>query len=158
MTPAAKPATPVPEPAPRQNPLTLVMNIKSQADYQALVAMLNQIQSLPRDKNPVMMALDKIGTVHFARFVFLDETKLAVITAYDGSFEDYLNDFVNSIGKIFDALLEHMAGAPPLPVEKNRQAFIDYVRANDLRSFGPFYSAYPKLGVRTILAQAQDEE
>jgi hypothetical protein len=27
-----------------------------------------------------------------------------------------------------------------------------------LRCLGTFYSAYPRLGVRTILAQAQDEE
>jgi hypothetical protein len=35
---------------------------------------------------------------------------------------------------------------------------MDYVRANDLRCLGTFYSAYPKLGVKTILAHAQDEE
>jgi hypothetical protein len=105
-----------------------------------------------------MVALDRIATVHFARFVFLGKTKLAVITTYDGSFEDYLNDFINVIGKIFDALLQHMADAPPLPVENNRQAFMEYVRANDLRCLGTFYSAYPKLGVKTILANAQDEE
>jgi hypothetical protein len=105
-----------------------------------------------------MVALDKIGTVHFARFVFLGKSELAVITTYDGNFEDYLNDFINAIGKIFNALLEHMAGAPPLPVENHRKEFMDYVRANDLRCLGTFYSAYPRLGVRTILAQAQDEE
>ena len=149
--------TPTPE-TPRQSPLTLVMRIKSRESYEALVALLNQIQSQPRDKNPIMTALDRIGTVHFARFVFLDDTKLAVITTYDGSFEDYLNDFINVIGKIFDALLAHMADAPPLPVENNRQAFLDYVRANDLRSHGAFYSAYPKLGVKTILALAENEE
>jgi hypothetical protein len=156
--PSATPATPAPEVAPRQNPLTLVMTIKSPANYEALVKLLNEIQGLPRDKNPIMVALDKIGTVHFARFVFLGKTQLAVITTYDGSFEDYLNDFINAIGKIFDALLQHMADAPPLPVENNRQAFMDYVRANDLRCLGTFYSAYPKLGVKTILAQAEDEE
>jgi len=133
------------------------MTIKSEADYQALLALLNQIQGQPRDKNPITVALDRIGTVHFARFVFLDKTRLAVITTYDGSFEDYLNDFINEIGEVFDALLAHMADAPPLPVEQNRQAFVDYVRAHDLRCLGTFYSAYPTLGVRTILAHAQDE-
>jgi hypothetical protein len=133
------------------------MTIKSEADYQALRGLLTQIQGLPRDKNPISIALDRIGTVHFARFVFLDETKLAVITTYDGNFEDYLNDFVNEIGKVFDALLAHMADAPPLPVEQNRQAFIEYVRSRNLPCLGTLYSAYPTLGVRTILAQAQDE-
>jgi hypothetical protein len=134
------------------------MTIQSPEHYQALVKLLNQIQSLPRDKNPITVALDKIGTVHFARFVFLGQTQLAVITTYDGSFEDYLNDFIDSIGHVFDALLAHMAGAPPLPVESNRQAFMDYVRDHNVPCLGTFYSAYPKLGVRTILAQAAAEE
>ena len=56
-----------------QNPLTLVMNIKSTDDHRSLQAKLGNLQSLPRDKNPVVAALDKIDTVHFARFVFLDE-------------------------------------------------------------------------------------
>src|SRR3954454_14523393 len=69
-----------------QHPLTLVMSIKSPEDRRALQAKLDRVQSLPRDQNPVIVALDKIGTVHFARFVFIDETRLAVITTYDGDF------------------------------------------------------------------------
>jgi hypothetical protein len=157
MTSSASPETSTPEAAARQHPLTLVMTIRSRADYEALFELLNGIQSLPRDKNPIVAALDRIGTVHFARFVFLGTGELAVITTYDGDFEDYLNDFINVIGDIFDALLAHIADAPPLPVAENRRAFMDYVRSNDLRCLGPFYSAYPKLGVRTILAQAEDE-
>lgn len=144
--------------APRQSPLTLIMQIKSEESYQALDQLLNQMESLPRDRNPIMVALDKLATVHFARFVFLGRTQLAVITSYDGSFEDYINDFINEIGGIFNALLSHMADAPPLPVESNRKAFLDYVRRNDLRCVGTFYSAYPTLGVKTIRALAEDEE
>src|SRR6185436_10531688 len=105
------------------------------------------------DKNPIWKALDKLKTVHFARFVFLDNnTKLAVITTYDGSFEDYINDFVDEIGDVFNALLAHMKDAPALPVQKNRQAFLEYVRQNDLRAIEPFYSAYPTVTVLDIHA------
>ena len=108
-------------PAPKQNPLTLIMKIKSPEDFAALRDLLNRFLTLPRDKNPIDVALDKLAKVHFARFVFMDDdTKLAVITSYDDSFEDYINDFIDAIGDIFNALLAHMAEAPPLPVQKNR--------------------------------------
>lgn len=136
-----------------QNPLTLVMTIKSDADFKALSALLQQIQSAPPDKNPIWVALNTLKTVHFARFVFLENnTKLAVITTYDGSFEDYINEFIDAIGDVFNALLAHMKDASPIPVQQNRQAFLDYVRKNDLRGIEPFYSAYPTATVLDIHA------
>lgn len=136
-----------------QSPLTLVMAIKSEQDAAALAGLLQKIQSAPPDKNPIWTALNKLKTVHFARFVFLEHnTKLAVITTYDGSFDDYINEFIDEIGDVFNALLAHMADGPPLPVQQNRQAFLDYVRKNDLRAIEPFYSAYPQATVLDIHA------
>lgn len=147
------PQTATPASATVQNPLTLIMTIKSEADFKALNALLHQIQSAPPEKNPIWVALTKLNTVHFARFVFLENnTKLAVITTYDGSFEDYINEFIDEIGDVFNALLAHMKDASPIPVQKNRQAFLDYVRANDLRAIEPFFSAYPKATVLDIHA------
>lgn len=157
-TPAVPAQTPA-APAMKQNPLTLIMTIKSPEDAAVLRALLNKFLSLPRDQNPIDVALDKLAKVHFARFVFLDnDTRLAVITSYDDSFEDYINDFVNVIGDIFNALLAHMKDAPPLPVQQYRKEFLDYVGKNDLRCEGTFYSAYPSLGVKTILANAAAAE
>jgi hypothetical protein len=151
------PGTPQPAATPVQNPLTLVMTIKSAADAQALTALLTRIQSAPPEQNPIWAALTKLNIVHFARFVFLEQnTKLAVITTYDGTFEDYINDFIDEIGDIFNALLAHMADAPPLPVQKNRQEFHAYVRANDLRAIEPFFSAYPQATVLDIKAALGD--
>ena len=76
-------------------------------------------------------------------------------TSYDGDFDTYINDFVDKIGGIFDALLSHMEGAPPLPVEQHRAEFLAYVRRNDLRGLEPFYSAYPNLTVLDIRALAE---
>ena len=139
---------------PVQHPLTLVMRIKSAEDLRTLRAELDQLQGLPRDQNPVVAALEAIGTVHFARFVFLDDTRLAVITTYDGDFDAYINDFVDHIGEVFDDLLQHVDGAPPLPVQRHRAEFLDYVRRNDLRCLPPFYSAYPRHTVLDVLATA----
>jgi len=137
---------------PVQNPLTLVMTLRSPEERRTLQGKLEALQSLPREQNPVVAALDEIATVHFARFVFLDEERLAVITTYDGDFDAYVNEFVDHIGDVFNDLLQHMDGAPPLPVQRHRQEFLDYVRRNDLRCLPPFYSAYPDRTVLDILA------
>ena len=50
-----------------------------------------------------------------------------------------------------------MDGAPPLPVQRNRGAFGDYVKANNLGGIEPFYSAYPQatvLDIQAALAEA----
>jgi hypothetical protein len=135
------------------SPLTLVMNIKSPQDFLALKKKIEHMQSLPPDKNPIVVALNTLNTVHFARFVFLNERQLAVITTYDGTFDDYIDAFANTIGDVFDQLLEHVSDAPPRSVKlpQNRQAFLDYVRKNDLTAVPPFYSAYPSLKVLDIL-------
>ncbi len=136
-----------------QSPLTLVMKIKSDADYQQLNGLLTHLQGLPPDQNPLRLALDKLANVHFARFVFLENnTRLAVITTYDGTFENYINEFVDAIGDIFNALLAHVQDGPPLPVQQNRAQFQAYVKANDLRGIEPFYSAYPAATVLDIKA------
>jgi hypothetical protein len=129
------------------------MKIKSDADYQQLKDLLQHIQSLPPDNNPIWVALDNLANVHFARFAFLENnTRLAVITTYDGTFEDYINEFIDAIGDVFNGLLAHMAEAPPLPVQRNRTEFLAYVKANDFRGIEPFYCAYPTATVLDIKA------
>jgi hypothetical protein len=138
-------------PQPVASPLTLLMKIKSPKDFAQLKALIEKFQALPPDQNPIMIALTRLGIVHYARFVFIEERYLAVITTYDGSFDDYIDAFVDSIGQVFDALLAHVEGAPPLPVSKHRQQFLDFVKRNDLGAVAPFYSAYPDLKVQDIL-------
>lgn len=133
------------------NALTLVMTIKSPQDRTKLKELITKLQSLPPDKNPIAVALTKLGNVHFARFVFIGEDKLAVITSYDDDFETYILSFVDEIGGIFDQLLPHMKDAPPLPVKQNPEKFLEYVKKNDLTCEQPFFSAYPTLKVQDIL-------
>ncbi len=151
QTPPPVAVAPGDPPKPVATPLTLVMDIKSPDDNRALHALIEGMQSQPQDQNPIRVALNRLRTVHFARFVFLDDTKLAIITTFDGSFADYIDAFVNTIGPVFDKLLVHMKDAPPLPVGSNRDAFLAYVKAHDRASVQPFYSAYPDLTVRDIL-------
>jgi hypothetical protein len=130
-----------------QSPLTLVMKAESPAAFSALRKTVEDLQALPANKNPVIAALNRLGTVHFARFVFLGDDQLAVITTYDGDFDTYINDFIDEIGDVFNALLEHV-DATLVPVQSHRAAFLKFVRDHDLHCVGPFYSAYPQ---RTVL-------
>ena len=150
---AATPAAPYKHEVAVQSPLTLIMKIKSPADYAQLNAMLTALQAAPPEHNKVWAALELLKTVHFARFVFMENnTRLAVITTYDGKFEDYIADFTRVIGEIFNGLLAHMEDAPPLPVQQYPKEFLEYVSVNDLKGMPPFYSAYPKATVTDIHA------
>jgi hypothetical protein len=145
--------TTAPTPTPVATPLTLILRMKSPEDAKAVVDLVRAVQSLPPEQNPIWVALDGLAIVHYARFVlFDDDTRLAVITTYDGTFDNYLNEFVNHLGDVFNELLKHMEGAPPLPIQSNRKEFDDYVSAHDFSCVPPFYSAYPTLTVLDIQA------
>ena len=96
--------------------------------------------------------------MHFARFVFLNELQLAVITSYDGSFDVYIKAFTVYLGDIFDQLLSRMKDAPPLPVAQNLPQFLTYIQDNDRSrvkgQLQSLYSAYPTLTVKDILGLA----
>ena len=156
---AATPATPYKHDLAVQSPLTLIMRIKSPADYESLNTMLTALQAAPPEHNKVWAALELLKTVHFARFVFMENnTRLAVITTYDGKFEDYIADFTRVIGDIFNGLLAHMEDAPPLPVQQYPKEFLKYVFDNDLRGMPPFYSAFPNDTVVDIKAALEEKK
>jgi hypothetical protein len=135
----------------QQRPLTLVMPVISQAHADALRHTIEQLAASPA--NPVAAALDGLHSVHFARFVLLEnDTRLAVITSYDGDLEHYIMEFTEALGGVFDELLAGVSDAPPTPVQQHRDEFLQYVIAHDVPSVGSFYSAYPDLAVNDILA------
>lgn len=124
-------------PQPVQNPLTMVMKAKSPEDYAALQQLISHFHALPPKQNPVTLALNKIGTVHFARFAFLGNDQIGVITTYDGDFAVYINEFIDTICDVFNALIAHVENASPLPVQTYRQEFLDYVRSVDVGATTP---------------------
>ncbi len=124
-----------------QTPLNLVMPIKPGA-APLLRTLLTGVGSRP--DNPVNRALVALGNVHHAQFVFLEnDTRLGVLTWYDGPFEDYILSFVEHIGGIFNAILQYIDGADALiPVELHRDAFTAFIGAHDRKCLHAF-SAYP---------------
>jgi hypothetical protein len=126
-----------------QNPLNLILTIKA-GQQQTLIKLLGE------NSAAIDAALTKVGTVHFARFLFLNETTLLIITTYDGDFSTYIEQFTAILGGTFNAIFSLTDPAPPLPVEKNVQAFIDFVQKWNLPS--NLYSAYPQCTVQQILS------
>ena len=102
-------------------------------------------------------ASDSIGTLHVAHFLPFEGNHLGFFTVYDGDFEKYIQDFADKNSLVFDTLFPNVVGAPPTPVAKNAQAFIQWARANNYPAIG-FYSAYPGLSVQDIRALLADRK
>jgi len=137
-------------PKPVQNALTAVMTIKppEERNYRALQRLLSHAYV------PLEQLLNHVGTVHFARFIFLENnTKLALITTFDGDFDTYIKNYIELAGPLFDLMLNYMKDAPPLPVREHRDEFVEYVRRCDIGSETPFYSAYSDLTVQEIVGR-----
>ncbi len=98
---------------------------------------------------------DKVGTLHFAHFVPLQNKRLGFFTIYDGSFDKYMQDFTEKLVPVFNVLFEFVPDAPPTPVQKNAEAFAKYVASVNRLPIG-FYSAYPGLAVQDIRALLAD--
>lgn len=143
-----------PEPTPRpqevQLPLASVMRLNSPAAAAQLKHLI--VETLPK----VLEALDILGTVHFGRFLFLeDDTQFAIVTEYDGAFVAYIRAFVEFLGPVFDGMLGLVEGGKPLlPVVQHVDEFVRYVDSTDAKP-ATFYCAYPTLTVQNIRVQAQ---
>lgn len=130
-----------------QNPLNLIMPIKSWLKFKELDAVIHLKMQEMAD------SADEIGTLHFARFVdFRDHNQLGFFTAYDGKFEDYMNDFLKYLGPVFNTLMECVDDPSPTPVEKNVDPWLKWTVDHQVEGIG-FYSAYPSLTVQDIKAK-----
>lgn len=134
---------------------------------------LGQLQGLlASHQEAINTALGAVGTVHYARFVVLDASspnlqplanstgpfQLAVITTYDGNFDMYIQDFVQQLPDVFDALLGFTTdGAGLVPARDNVSQLTAWIKANDASQQPPNsllsqYAAYPYT-VQAILAE-----
>ena len=86
-------------------------------------------------------AVDRVGTVHDMRWVFLDnDTKLLFASTYDGGWDPYIDDFATKIPDILDLQFGEIDGWPGVRhpdvkdfIVKNQvQAHFWYVASPDL--------------------------
>jgi hypothetical protein len=148
---------PAPSPQPVQNPLTAIFTLKPEArDPGTLATGLAKLGALQRAG----------GILHFARILLLEkDTKLAVITTFDGDFTAYIHFFVSDpeIADAFDTFLDLVEGGNDCtPVSKNETKFAMFILQNNNPPSDPsdpltlkmppvWFSAYPEKTVPDIL-------
>jgi hypothetical protein len=97
--------------------------------------------------------LGRIRTIHFARWVFLDDKKRMVFFSnYDGTVESYMDDFINKTGFGLNAVFSNGIGYPRtnwlvLDGCQEEQKYKDFLRRHTLPS-QVWYKAY--LGLSAI--------
>jgi hypothetical protein len=94
--------------------------------------------------------LARVGTIHFARWVFIDKRRrLLFASNYDGALETYMDDFINKVGWGLNLVFSNGVGYPSsrwlvLDGAKREQQFKDFLRRHQLPT-EVWYKAYPGL-------------
>jgi hypothetical protein len=94
--------------------------------------------------------LARVSTIHFARWVFLDnKRRLLFASNYDGSLESYMDDFINKVGFGLNVVFGNGIGYPRtrfllLDGAKNEQKFKYVLRRHQLPT-EVWYNAHPGL-------------
>jgi hypothetical protein len=94
--------------------------------------------------------LSGVVTIHFARWVFLDEKRrLFFASNYDGSQESYMDDFIDKVAWGLNAVFSNGKGYPRtnwlvLDGAKDEEDFKGYLRVHQVIT-PVWYSAYPEL-------------
>jgi hypothetical protein len=95
-----------------------------------------------------------VGTLHWFAWAVLDGgTQLLFLSTFDGSWQNYLQDFINKLVWALDALYNNTYGYPPAGM-KDTAAFTDYILEHQ---YPPevFYSAYPSETVMNVIRDRQ---
>src|SRR5882757_7890695 len=94
--------------------------------------------------------LARVGSIHFARWVFLDgHRRLFFGSNYDGSLDAYMDDFINKVAFGLNLVFSNGIGYPRtrflvLGGAKDEQGFKNYIRRHQLPT-EVWYKAYPGL-------------
>ena len=94
--------------------------------------------------------LARVGTIHFARWVFINQKRrLLFASNYDGALETYMDDFINKVGWGLNLVFSNGIGYPStrwlvLDGAKDEQKFKYFLRRHELPT-NVWYKAYPGL-------------
>jgi hypothetical protein len=104
--------------------------------------------------------LTGIGTIHFARWVFIDDhRRMFFASNYDGSRESYMDDFIDKLARGLNAVGSNGLGYPKTKwlIQEgamNAEAFKAFLRSHQLPT-PIWYSAYPGLTAANIQNNAR---
>jgi hypothetical protein len=105
-------------------------------------------------------SLTGIKTIHFARWVFLnDKRRLTFASNYDGTLESYMDDFVDKVSWGLNAVFSNGDGYPRtrwlvFGGAQNEEAFKQFLRAHQIPT-QVWYSGYDRLTAINIQNNAQ---
>jgi hypothetical protein len=102
-----------------------------------------RLRALLRLLNGNVNAGAKVGTLHDARFVFLDnDTKFLFASAYDGQWDPYIEDFATKIPEEMDIIFSAFEGWPGIRSPKVK----DWIVEHQIPAEG-WFVAHPDLTV-----------
>jgi hypothetical protein len=132
-----------------QNQLTLLTGVEP-GQVRRLRAVLAAVDALAKRLSPPG-SLTGISTIHFVRWVVLDgDRRLLMLSDYDGSWENYIDEFAEMILSGLDAIWGGATGYPP-DGARDLPAFKDFLRTHQVPT-PVFYSAYPSTTTLNILS------
>ncbi len=125
-----------------------MMNLIMPLQDKSAIGRAKAALAIAQNKDEIYAGLDNVGTVHFARFVIVDDN-ICMFSVYDGDFTNYIRDFIVTIGSVFDAVVELVEGGENvIPSAENVEKFIDWVHDHD---------AYQVSDVATDILRDQEE-
>jgi hypothetical protein len=101
-----------------------------------------------------------VKTIHFARWVFLDDKRRVVFASnYDGSVESYMDDFIDKVAWGLNGVFSNGLGYPRTSWlvrggARDEQAFKNFLRRHQSQT-QVWYSAYPDLTARNLQNNAR---
>jgi hypothetical protein len=119
------------------NEFTLIMRVKPGG-----AAKLREIFPRLTDEE-----IQQVDTIHNARFVlFDDDTRLLVATVFDGTWDQYMDDFHTKLGPQWDAIFKNVEGWPGLRSLEDTSAFLRSVQVQASQ----FYALYPEASTKDV--------
>jgi hypothetical protein len=150
------------EDASPQNGLTHVVPLKPGSfRHFALTFVLSLVEQASR-RLEVNGNLGGIATIHFARWVLLDDGTLVFFSNYDGSWESYLGDFVDKAHLFLTGIWSNTKWFPKTRFlafggASAEAEFKQWTRTFQVRN-PIWYSAYPDLTVSNVMQNARLRE
>lgn len=145
-----------------QNGLTHLVPIKPGAFRLATLKFSMRIAQEMGERGGRIGRLGELDTIHFARWVILDDGRLLFFSNYDGSWEAYLGDFID---RAWAGLTMIWSNTLHFPTTfglfffgaRDEERFKRWTRAHQYPT-QIWYSAYPSLSVGEVLANAEIRE
>jgi len=104
--------------------------------------------------------LARVGTIHFARWVLIDDDRRVVFASnYDGSLESYMDDFINKVAFGLNLVFSNGIGYPATDFlisggASREHEFKNFLRRHQVPT-DVWYKAYPGLTTRDLARNAR---